>query len=442
MLATLVDEPFARPGWVFEEKYDGIRLLAYKDGRRVRLLTRNLKDRTADFPAIARAVAALPAPTLVLDGEAVLFDAHEVSRFQLLQRRDSAAHEGVPVLAVFDVLYARGRDLRAEPLSRRRAVLEAEVKEGSALLVARRLAADGLAAFAEARRRGLEGVIAKNEAAPYQVDARSRDWLKVKVRAEEEFVIGGFTAPEGSRAHFGALLVGAYDGNDLRYAGKVGTGFTGRGLAELMKKFRALVRPASPFVDHVRERSVTWLAPHLVAQIGFTELTRDGKLRHPTFLGLRDDKSAREVHWPRALHTVMVMAVLALALVVSGCATTARRPTPSPIPSGSEATPPGTVGFEQTGRGSWYGKAHHGQKTASGEVYDMHALTAAHRTLPFGTRLLVTCLENGRSVEVLVNDRGPFAAGRIIDLSYAAAARLETLGVGTFPVRLRVVGVP
>lgn len=457
MLATLVDAPFARAGWVFEEKYDGIRLLAYKDGRRVRLLTRNLKDRTADFPAIAAAVAALSAPTLVLDGEAVLFDAHDVSRFQLLQRREVPGDDGPPpggrrtarhaprapgpVLAVFDILYARGRDLRAEPLARRRAVLETEVQEGGALLVARRLAADGLAAFAEATRRGLEGVIAKNEAAPYQVDTRSREWLKVKVRAEEEFVIGGFTAPGGSRTHFGALLVGAYRGGDLYYAGKVGTGFTGRTLADLMSRFRALVRPTSPFADHVRERGVSWLAPRLVAQIGFTELTRDGKLRHPVFLGLREDKSASEVRWPRALHTAALVAVLTLVLFLSGCAT-ASRPSTAPPTATPESSPPGNVGFEQTGRASWYGTQHHGRKTASGDVYDMHKLTAAHRTLPFGTRLLVTSVTNGRSVEVLVNDRGPFVDGRILDLSYAAAEQLDALRVGTFRVRLRVLAVP
>ena len=189
MLATLVDGPFHREGWVYEEKYDGIRILAFKEGRRVQLITRNLKDRTEDFPEVAEAVAALAAPTLVLDGEVVLFDAEHVSRFQLLQRRELGDRAPRPIYAVFDCLYARGHDLRSQPLSARRTVLEAEVREGPALLVARRLAADGRAAFAEAERLGLEGIVAKNEAAPYVADTRSRDGLKVKVRAEEEFVI-------------------------------------------------------------------------------------------------------------------------------------------------------------------------------------------------------------------------------------------------------------
>jgi DNA ligase D-like protein (predicted ligase) len=301
MLATPVAAPFHRAGWVYEEKYDGIRILAEKDGPRVRLLSRNLNDRTADFPEVAGAVAALLAPALVLDGEVVLFDAARVSRFHLLQRRELGGRAARAFFAVFDCLAARGRDLRTEPLSRRRAVLEAEVEERGVLLIARRLASDGLRAFAEARRLGLEGIVAKNEAAPYAAGTRSRDWLKIKIRAEEEFVIGGFTRPGGSRAHFGALLVGAHRGNALRYAGKVGTGFAGRTLHDLMARFRSLARPASPFADDVRERGVTWLEPRLVAQIGFTELTEDGRLRHPVFLGLRADKDAADVRWPRAL---------------------------------------------------------------------------------------------------------------------------------------------
>jgi bifunctional non-homologous end joining protein LigD len=295
MLATLVDAPFHRPGWVWEEKYDGIRLIARKHGRRVELVTRNDKDRTDDFPDVAAAVAALPAATLVLDGEVVVFDAGGVSRFQLLQRR--AAGASPPVYVVFDCLHARGRDLTREPLTARRAVLEAEVVQGPALRIARRLAADGLQAFAEARRRGLEGVIGKDPGAGYRPGERSSAWSKVKVRAEEEFVIGGFTAPRGARQHLGALLVGAWDGDGLRYAGKVGTGFTEATLADLHRRLTRRRRPQPPFVDPPRERDLVWVEPELVAQLGFTERTGDGKLRHPTFLGLREDKAAGDVRW-------------------------------------------------------------------------------------------------------------------------------------------------
>jgi bifunctional non-homologous end joining protein LigD len=299
MLATLVDAPFHRPGWVWEEKYDGIRLIAVKDGPRVRLLSRNDRDRTGDFPEIVAALATLPAPALVLDGEVVVVDAGGVSRFQLLQRR--AAGAAPPVYVAFDCLHARGRDLTGEPLTARRAALEAELVEGPRLRLARRLAPDGLQAFAEARRRGLEGVIGKDPASPYLPGVRSPAWCKVKVRAEEEFVVGGFTAPRGGRRHLGALLVGAWDGPALRYAGKVGTGFTEATLADLHRRLAPLATPASPFVDAPRGRDVTWVAPRLVAQLGFTERTGDGRLRHPTFLGLRDDKDAGDVRRPAAL---------------------------------------------------------------------------------------------------------------------------------------------
>ena len=293
MLATLVDAPFHAPGWVYEEKYDGIRILAAKDGSRVRLITRNLIDRTADFPEIAAAIAKLPAPTLLLDGEVVVFDPEGISRFQLF----GADTRRKPVYVVFDCLYARGRDLRGRPLAERRAVLEKEVRPGGPLRLARRLGSDGFKAFEAARERGLEGIVAKDEASTYETGKRSPAWRKVKVRAEEEFVIGGYTAPEGARTHFGALLIGAFDDGTLRYAGKVGTGFTSKMLADLAQRFAPLRRATSPFADAPRMRDATWLEPRLVAQIGFMEKTGDGKLRHPTFLGLRDDKSPAEVRW-------------------------------------------------------------------------------------------------------------------------------------------------
>jgi bifunctional non-homologous end joining protein LigD len=293
MLATLVDAPFHEPGWVYEEKYDGIRILASKDGGRVQLITRNLIDRTADFPDIAAALARLPSPTLLLDGEIVVFDAGGVSRFQLF----AADTRRKPVYVVFDLLYARGHDFRGRSLTERRAALEKEVAPTGPLRLARRLAANGFEAFERARERGLEGIVAKDPASSYETGKRSMAWRKVKVRAEEEFVIGGYTAPAGARAHFGAILVGAFESDRLRYAGKVGTGFTATTLADLARRFRTLASPTSPFLDAPRERGVTWLKPQLVAQVGFMERTGDGRLRHPVFLGLRDDKAPAEVRW-------------------------------------------------------------------------------------------------------------------------------------------------
>jgi bifunctional non-homologous end joining protein LigD len=293
MLATLVAQAFDKPGWVFEEKYDGDRILAYKEGDRVRLLSRNGKDRTDRFPRIAAAVASLHPQTLLLDGEVVVFDGKGVSRFQLLQQG-----KGEPVYAVFDCLFHDGKDLRREPLSVRRAVMESSIGSSQVLVPSHRLATNGLDAFRTARRRGYEGLVAKDLSCPY-VEARSSKWLKVKVHQEEEFVICGYTKPAGSRQHFGALLLGAYDEDGLHYVGKVGTGFDETTLAALYQKFQPLVRSRPTLVDPPRGKGLVFIAPSLVAQISFQEWTADRKLRQPVFLGLRDDKSAQDVRLPQ-----------------------------------------------------------------------------------------------------------------------------------------------
>lgn len=294
MLATLVDAPFRRAGWVNEEKYDGYRALAYKRGARVRIYSRNAIDRTADFAEIAAALAKLDGD-FVLDGEIVAFDEEGVSRFQRLQRRELGEKVAL-VYAIFDCLEAGGESLLPRPLSERRRRLEKIVPTRSRVLRrSRRLAADGLAAFREARERGWEGIVSKSEASVYEPGSRSRNWLKVKVRKESEFVIGGWTEPGGSRVHFGALLVGLFEGDRLRYAGKVGTGYSQAILADVSKRFRP--SDVCPFRARPKEKGAHWVKPELVAQIGFTEWTEDGKLRHPTFLGLRSDKPARDLRW-------------------------------------------------------------------------------------------------------------------------------------------------
>ena len=295
MLATLVPEPFHRAGWVYEEKYDGDRILAYKEGARIHLLSRNAKDHTAAFAEIANAIGALSVDTLLLDGEVIALDSHGVSRFQLLQRGI-----GKPIYAVFDWLYKNGSDLRDEPLTVRRKTLEYVFGENKLLLVAKRLAENGLAAYRIAKRQGYEGVVAKDSSAPY-IEGRSTKWLKVKVRHEEEFVIAGYTAPSGSRKYFGALLLGGYRSGKLYYVGKVGTGFSESTLASLFKRFRPLVRAKSALVNPPREKGIIHLAPRLVAQVSFQEWTADGKLRQPVFLGLRDDKDPRECVLPERL---------------------------------------------------------------------------------------------------------------------------------------------
>jgi bifunctional non-homologous end joining protein LigD len=292
MLATLVAAPFEKPGWVYEEKYDGDRILAYKEGDRVRLLSRNGKDRTDRFPEIAAAIRALSPATLLLDGEVVIFDKMGVSRFQLLQQ-----DQGKAVYAVFDCLFCEGKDLRREPLSARRALMVRSIGSSKTLRPSHRLASNGLEAFRVAKRHGYEGLVAKDLSSSY-VGARTRSWLKVKVHQEDEFVICGCTKPAGSRKYFGALLLGAYEGGRLHYVGKVGTGFDRKSLAALHQKFRPLVTARSALVDPPREKGVVFLAPRLIAQISFQEWTADQKLRQPVYLGLRDDKRPRDVLLP------------------------------------------------------------------------------------------------------------------------------------------------
>jgi bifunctional non-homologous end joining protein LigD len=292
MLATLVRKPFDKPGWIYEEKYDGYRILAYKEGDRVTLLSRNGNDRTATYPSVARAVQELPPRTLLLDGEVVAFDRKGISRFQLLQEGSANT-----TYAVFDCLYDSGRDLRHEPLETRRAAAEAAIDQVNGLMLSRRLPRNGLEAFKAAKKKGYEGLVAKDLSSPY-IESRSSKWLKVKVHQEEEMVIGGFTKPEGARQHFGALLLGAYENGKLRYVGKVGTGFTEDTLRSLYRKLEPLIESEPHFADPPRERDVTYVKPKLVAQISFQEWTADRKLRQPVFLGLRDDKRPEDVQLP------------------------------------------------------------------------------------------------------------------------------------------------
>ena len=291
MLATLVDKSFHLPGWIYEQKYDGVRILAYKEGSHISLITRNGIVRTDRYPEVGAAVSKLKPRFLLLDGEAVVFDKHDVSHFQLLQQG-----KGPVKYSAFDCLYLNGRDLRSAPLRERRETLTELLLGGGhgTIVLSEELAANGLKAFEVAKKRKLEGLVAKNLESKY-AEKRSREWLKVKVNRESEFVIGGYTKPSGSRLYLGALLLGVYEGNKLRYAGKVGTGFDTETLRTLSEKLEKLKQEKSPFVDEVLEKNVTFVRARLVAQIAYTEWTKDGRLRHPAFLGLRDDKAPHEV---------------------------------------------------------------------------------------------------------------------------------------------------
>ena len=299
MLASLSKEMVSGAEWVYEEKYDGIRAIACRDGDRVRLLSRTGQDLTAGFPAIVDALRKVPDPDFVLDGELVVFDKSGVSRFQLLQRRGIDRRTRT-VYAVFDCLRSAGRDLLRRPLEERRArLLELVPRRVGPLMPSRRLPRNGEQALATAREKGWEGVIAKIASSPYEPGVRSRAWLKVKVRGESEFVIGGYTPPQGSRTEFGALLVGLYDGGKLRYTGKVGTGYTQDTLRDLGAKLKRLRTEQPPFDPAPRIAGALWVEPRLVAQLAYAEWTADGKLRQPAFLGLRIDKKPEECTWAR-----------------------------------------------------------------------------------------------------------------------------------------------
>jgi bifunctional non-homologous end joining protein LigD len=301
MKAVLANEPFSDPAWIYERKLDGVRCLAFREGAGVRLLSRTGRDMSRTYPELVDALEREHSRDFVADGEIVAFDG-AVTSFARLQGRmqlsdpEAARRTRIPVyLYVFDLPRHEGEDLCELPLRRRKARLRRAFSFHGRVRFTPHRNERGEEMFREACAKGLEGVIAKRADSPYR-SGRSRDWLKFKCHAEQELVIGGFTAPKGSRTEFGALLVGYYDDGRLRYAGKVGTGFGRDTLERLGRRLRELEQEESPFVDaHSVPRGTRWVRPELVAQIAFGEWTRDGRLRHPRYLGLRDDKPAREV---------------------------------------------------------------------------------------------------------------------------------------------------
>ena len=300
MKATLVERPFSDPAWIFERKLDGVRALAFRDGDEARLLSRTRKAMRG-YPEIVGGLEADECRRFVVDGEVVALVGSRTS-FERLQRRmqlaspDAARRTGVRVyLYVFDVVWLEGYDVRALPLRSRKSLLREALSLEDPVRFMTHRNERGEELFRAACEMGLEGLIAKRADSPY-VNRRTRDWLKLKCVNEQELVIGGFTAPQGSRTEFGALLVGHYEGGELRYAGKVGTGFDRATLRSLGQAMRKIERDTPPFADvHPIPKGTRWVEPRLVAQIGFGEWTRDGRLRHPRFLGLRDDKRAEEV---------------------------------------------------------------------------------------------------------------------------------------------------
>jgi bifunctional non-homologous end joining protein LigD len=293
MKAVLTEERFSDPNWIYERKLDGIRCIAIRTGRQLRMLSRNDLSLNARYPELEEALRAEPCQRFAVDGEVVAFAGAQTSFARLAQRHRRRV---AVFLYVFDLLWIDGHDVRRLPLRSRKRMLRRALDFRGAVRLTPYRKEHGEAYFQEACRRGWEGLIAKRADSVY-TSSRSRDWLKFKCERGQELVIGGYTPPKGARIELGALLLGYYADGELRYAGKVGTGFDHDTLRELAGKLRKLRRRTPPFADadSIRERGVTWVAPRLVAEIGFTEWTRHGRLRHPRFLGLRFDKSPREV---------------------------------------------------------------------------------------------------------------------------------------------------
>lgn len=301
MLATLTEDRFSDPDWIYERKLDGERCLAFRGPDGVRLASRNHKDLNNQYPEIVEALSDQVPDDFVLDGEIVAFEGNRTS-FARLQGRmqvrdpDAARRTGVKVfLYVFDLPHLDGHDLSGLELRQRKALLRRVLDYSDPLRFTPHRVGEGVAYWEQACRHGWEGVIAKRADSPYS-PGRSTDWLKFKCVTEQEFVIGGYTDPQGSRIGFGALLVGYYEDGRLRYAGKVGTGYDQQTLERLGNRLAKLERSQPAFADgNLPKAGVHWVAPRLVGQVAFSEWTRAGQLRHPRFQGLRRDKPPHQV---------------------------------------------------------------------------------------------------------------------------------------------------
>jgi bifunctional non-homologous end joining protein LigD len=308
MLATSVEEPFDDPEWLFEIKWDGYRAIAFIAKGKVRLVSRNQNDLTAQYPELHNLAASIKAETAILDGEIAALDADGRSSFSLMQQRTgirergrrTASRRDIPVLYfVFDLLYLDGYDLRRLPIERRKTIL-AEITDVSGNVRYSDHFPQGNALFDVAKRRGLEGILAKRRDSYYE-ERRTQAWLKIKITQTLDCVIGGYTDPEGSREYFGSVVLGLYDKNgELIHVGQAGTGFDQAMLKQIWQQLKTRQTARSPFPHGVEAlRKVHWVKPELVAEIKFSEWTHASaeggmKLRAPVFLALRKDKDPKE----------------------------------------------------------------------------------------------------------------------------------------------------
>ncbi|TAL60951.1 MAG: DNA ligase D [Legionella sp.] len=291
-----MDKPPTNPGWLYEVKFDGYRILAFKKGKKVSLKSRNNIDWTDALSSVAQAIAQLPYTNLILDGEVVVLDKQGHSDFQLLQNSIKAKEPAAFVYFVFDLLYFEQYDLKSLSLIDRKTVLQSLIPKDMPILHFSDHLLEGDDLYQFACKEGLEGVIAKKIDSLYY-SKRTKEWLKIKCLKRQEFVVGGYTAPKGNREYFGSLLLGVYnDKNELVYSGNVGTGFNQASLSEIYDQLIANKRTKNPFNTTPADyRHAQWVKPTLVVEVEFTEWTEDGHLRHPSFKGLRLDKKATDV---------------------------------------------------------------------------------------------------------------------------------------------------
>ena len=293
MLATLTDSPFDDAGWVFEDKYDGFRMVAKIDGGKVILYSRNGKIISHSYIEVAKALEGVKGDA-VIDGELVALDKAGVSHFQLLQ--NALRHEAKLLYCAFDLTFCDGEDLRGLTLLERKKRLKNILPRNRLIAFSRHRKQCGTKFFEEAERKGLEGIMAKRADSKYLSGDRTDNWLKIKTSKRQEVVIAGFTAPRRTRPFFGALALAVREKNAWRYIGHVGTGFSHKILEELHGKLVKLKAARSPFPAKVKDEAVTtWVKPSLVAEVKFTEWTSSGEMRHPVYLGLRSDKRAADV---------------------------------------------------------------------------------------------------------------------------------------------------
>jgi bifunctional non-homologous end joining protein LigD len=293
MLATLTDKPFNDDEWVFEDKYDGFRMVANIEGGKVTLYSRNGKIISDNYIEVAKALEGVKGDA-VIDGELVALDQNGVSHFQLLQ--NALRHKARLLYCAFDLMFQDGDDLRGFTLLERKRCLKSILPRHKLIEFSRHRKKRGTEFFEEAERKGLEGIMAKRADSKYLSGARTDNWLKIKTSKRQEVVIAGFTAPKRTRPFFGALALAVRENNGWRYIGHVGAGFTHKTLEELHGRLVKLKSPKSPFPAKVKDEAVTtWVKPSLVAEVKFTEWTGSGEMRHPVYLGLRTDKRAEDV---------------------------------------------------------------------------------------------------------------------------------------------------